>query len=71
MNKSFSQNALREGTASQAVERPLVRIRVCLQAYRKLLKMSPALGAVCVNNIFPQLLSRADGQTGLQPARSK
>jgi hypothetical protein len=45
MNKSFSQNALREGTASQAVERPLVRIRVCLQAYRKLLKMSPALAA--------------------------
>jgi len=34
-----------KGTASQAAEKLGIRIRVCLQAYRKSLKIGPALAA--------------------------
>jgi hypothetical protein len=52
-----------KGTASEAAEKPSIRIRVCLQAYRKSLKMGSALAAGLdvpgVNDFFRSLFSRA------------
>jgi len=50
----------REGAASEAAEKVSIRIRVCLQAYRKSPKMSPSLDA-------EQSLAKVDGRGG-EPA---
>jgi hypothetical protein len=47
---ALAREGLGKGTTSQFAEKVSLRIRVCLQAYRKLLKMRPALAAeVAVN----------------------
>src|ERR1700735_4862840 len=46
-----------QGMPSQAAEKVLFRIRVCLQAYRKSLKMRPALAAEPAFNRHEMTLS--------------
>jgi hypothetical protein len=60
----FREGRNGKGTASEAAEKVSIRIRVCLQAYRKLQKISPALAAEVAlywqaMSFFRNLFSRA------------
>ena len=71
---SFDQKAREvrgKGTASQAAEKLGIRIRVCLQAYRKSLKMGPALAAGVRRFSIKQHFSAACSVVPIRPTKMR